>query len=417
MKKRLPLLLLLFSPFFIFAQMKVVAYLPTWANFPNSINSVQLSKITHINVAFANPNNSGTIILSDSRTTGHLATVVNASHNQNVKVFLSIGGAGAPGTIYQTLLSNNTNMNNFVSNLVNYCINNSLDGIDVDIEGDVLNGTYVTKTQYENFVTALATALHAQNLEMTAALATWFATYVSNTAASKFDWINIMSYDAYGPWSGAGEHSTYNLAVSDFTYWKNTKGVPGNKLVIGVPFYGYGWGTYSTSNELSYATIVSTYSGAETKDKIGSGSNMISYNGIPTIQQKTIYACANAAGIMIWQITEDATGAKSLLSTIYDQITACSVGIEENIKNTQPINVYPNPANDVLHLSIYLYESAQTKIAIYDALGKEISVLNNATLAEGNHQFNFNSNDLPTGIYYVKTSYSTYSESTKFIKQ
>jgi len=312
------IVLFLLLPLSAQAQFKVIGYYPTWMNFPSGINNVDLAKVTHINIAFANPNSSGTLIPSDGVTNTQVTTFVTACHNKGVKVFLSIGGAGAPGNIYKNLLSNSTNINSFVAKIISYATTYNLDGIDVDIEGDVLDGSIVTATQYENFVTALATALHGQNKLMSAALATWFADYVTNTAASKFDWINLMSYDAYGPWSGPGPHSPLSLAKSDFQYWNTTKAVPSSQLVIGVPFYGYGWGTYYNSDEIGYCDIVNTYPGAENSDQVGSGSNMISYNGINTIKQKTTYAMQNASGVMIWEIAEDCStsDSRSLLLAI-----------------------------------------------------------------------------------------------------
>ncbi|MFL5728503.1 MAG: MBG domain-containing protein [Cytophagaceae bacterium] len=301
------------------AQFRAVGYYPTWVNYPAGINSVDLTKLTHINIAFANPNAAGTLIPADG-TNADVTTIVNACHAKNVKVFISIGGAGAPGATYQNLLSSAANINSFVTKLVSYTTTYNLDGIDVDIEGDVLDGTTVTAAQYQTFVTSLATALHAQNKLMSAALATWFGSYVTKTAAAQFDWIGIMSYDNAMPCCDpAGPTAPYSQVTSDFAYWNGTKAVPGSKLNIGLPFYGYGWGTYGNGgNEISYCTIVSTYAGAENNDVVGSGSNAIYYNGIPTIKQKTNYAIANAGGIMIWQITEDcsSTSPKSLLAAI-----------------------------------------------------------------------------------------------------
>ncbi len=411
-------ILLLLNTLILNAQVKVVGYLPTWAGFPNSINNVQLTKVTHINVAFANPNTSGAIILEDSRTTTHLATVVTKAHTAGVKVFLSIGGAGAPASTYKTLLSDGTKMSGFVTNLVTYCTNNNLDGIDVDIEGDVLDGSNVTKTQYQTFVTALATALHAKSFQMTAALATWFATYVSNTAAAQFDWINLMSYDNALPSDAAAQHSPYSQTTSDFTYWNTTKGVPGSKLVIGVPFYGYGWGTYADASEISYSTIVSTYSGAENADKVGSGNNVIYYNGIATIKQKTTYACSNAAGIMIWQITEDATGAKSLLTAINDAIALCTVGINENEVESagSALSIYPNPTSETSNIKINIPNLASVNLTIYDNFGREVEVLMNGPLSAGTHVFNLNAASFPAGLYFCKLSSGSGITCSTFIK-
>ncbi len=313
------------------AQFKVIGYLPNWSGYPNSINNVDLTKVTHINIAFANPDATGDITAAAGSLTD-LAVVVTAAHAQNVKVLMSIGGAGAPGSTYTTLIVNN--LSGFVTKLVQFTIDNNLDGIDVDLEGDVI-GNSMSSAQYETFVTALGTGLHAQSKIMTAALATWFAPQVTNNAASKFDFINVMSYDAAGTWTGPGQHSPYTLAVSDFNYWNTTKGIPAAKLIVGVPFYGYFWGTSNTS--YTYSNIVTTYAGAENTDKISPASGgIIYYNGIPTIKQKTVFALNNAGGIMIWQLAGDVTGAKSLLKAIDDVIQGYPTDVAPTISITAP---------------------------------------------------------------------------------
>jgi chitinase len=254
MRNKTFLLLILAGCFFmstpLYSQFKVIGYLPTWNGYPNSINNVDLSKITHLNIAFANPNSSGDLIPSGG-TLVQLGTVITTAHDANVKVLMSIGGAGAPGAIYTNLINNN--LAGFVTKIVQFAVTNNLDGIDVDIEGDVLNGTTMTSTQYENFINALEPALHAENKLMTAALGTWFSSRVTNTAASKFDFINLMSYDAYGTWTGPGQHSSYDFAVNDLLHWTTVKNIPASKLTVGVPFYGYYWGTSNSSS--TYASI------------------------------------------------------------------------------------------------------------------------------------------------------------------
>jgi chitinase len=49
------------------------------------------------------------------------------------------------------------------------------------------------------------------------------------------------------------------------------------------------------------------------------GGQIIYYNGIPTIKQKTDLAKQEASGIMIWQLLGDAPGDKSLLNAIYQR--------------------------------------------------------------------------------------------------
>jgi len=404
------------------AQFKVVGYLPTWLSPGTAINSVDLDKMTHINIAFFNPNNNTGATITGTSTT-QTDAVVTACHAKNVKVFLSIGGAtnATVAQRYQAIIGSSgtaAKQTTFVTTLRDYVLNHNLDGIDVDIEGDILNGTYVNATQYESFVTELHDTLHKHNKEMSAALARWFATRVNNTAAAKFDWINIMSYDAYLPSGNAGPHSPYSMAVSDLAFWKTNKGMPASKLTIGVPFYGYGWGTYATSDELTYCNIVNTYPTAEFYDQVGSDEDMISYNGLPTIRQKTTYALANAAGIMIWQITEDCptSSPKSLLraidSLVHPQITAVT---DPQLSQSQ-LNVFPNPTVHHMQVELNLPTASNGSLLLCDLNGNVLQQLANGALnAQTNYTITLE--NYPAGLYILKLSTDQGTLVRKIVKQ
>ena len=89
--------------------------------------------------------------------------------------------------------------------------------------------------------------------------------------------------------------------------------------MIGLPFYGYGFGTNAPAG-MSYKQIIASYAGAENKDEVTvDGGGIIYYNGISTIKQKVGFAKSNnAAGVMIWQLLGDSTGSLSLLKAIND---------------------------------------------------------------------------------------------------
>jgi chitinase len=52
-------------------------------------------------------------------------------------------------------------------------------------------------------------------------------------------------------------------------------------------------------------------------DQILHLQNIEYYNGIPTIQRKTHLAVQRGSGVMIWELSQDADGANSLLEAIY----------------------------------------------------------------------------------------------------
>jgi len=292
------------------AQKKVIAYIPNWVDLNAFSGTIQYSKLTHINIAFENPDANGYLSFNSGSN-----TIINAAHAQNVKVFVSLGGGsvsegGAIRDNYFNLITP-ANRTAFVQKIYDYVVAHNFDGVDVDLEGPAINA------DYGGFVIALANKLHANGKLISAALSEGYGG--ANVPASTFaayDWINIMAYDATGPWApnNPGQHSPYSMAVNQFNYWTG-RGLPANKAVIGLPFYGYGFGA-SANQGISFANIVAQYPGAENVDQVG---NTIYYNGIPTIKQKTTFAIQNAAGVMIWELSQDATGAKSLLTAV-DQV-------------------------------------------------------------------------------------------------
>ncbi|KAF2327922.1 glycosyl hydrolase family 18 protein [Flavobacterium ginsenosidimutans] len=297
---------------FSVAQKKVIAYIPNWIDLNAFSSTIQYSKLTHINIAFENPDANGYLSFNSGSN-----TIINAAHAQNVKVFVSLGGGsvsegGAIRDNYFNLITP-ANRTAFIQKIYDYVVAHNFDGVDVDLEGPAING------DYGGFVIALANKLHANGKLISAALSEGYggANVPSSTFAT-YDWINIMAYDATGPWApnNPGQHSPYSMAVNQFNYWTG-RGLPASKAVIGLPFYGYGFGA-SANQGISYANIVAQYPGAENLDQVG---NTIYYNGIPTIKQKTTFAIQNAAGVMIWELSQDATGSKSLLTAINQVIT------------------------------------------------------------------------------------------------
>ncbi len=71
-----------------------------------------------------------------------------------------------------------------------------------------------------------------------------------------------MSYDRTGPWrpDRPGHHSPYTMAVEDLDYWHKVRSIPKEKLGLGLPFYGYGFGALdSPAVSMNYKEITSLY--------------------------------------------------------------------------------------------------------------------------------------------------------------
>lgn len=184
------------------------------------------------------------------------------------------------------------------------------DGLDVDIEGPSIN------KDYGAFIQDLSQALKPKGKLLTAALSQGYGgKNVPDSVFEHFDFVNIMAYDGAGYWQpdAPGQHSSLEFAKSNVAYWLK-RGLPKSKAVLGVPFYGYGFGAAFRKRDYPYSEIVNTYLGAENLDQVG---NTIWYNGIPTIKAKAQYVVDEGlAGVMIWSLDYDVKGKHSLLSAI-----------------------------------------------------------------------------------------------------
>lgn len=269
-----------------------------------------LKRLTHVNLWFLNPDSLGNF----PHDLSSLDPFISRAHRKDVKVLFSIGG-GSKHPQYHRLLTDE-HRSDFVRKLVDVALRTNVDGIDVDLEGSDINNNY------EQFVIELAEALRKHNKIITAAIAIYYKDQLSDKALAQYDFVNVMSYDRTGPWrpEKPGPHAAYEHAVEDLEYFATVRKIPREKMTLGVPFYGYGYGPHLTSPAISmnYGDIVSTYPGAEFLDEWKRpDGKILYYNGIPTIRKKTELARQKAGGVMIWQVRGDAKGSKSLLRTIH----------------------------------------------------------------------------------------------------
>lgn len=308
MKKYCLLLAIIITCLVVNAQQnpfRVIGYLRLQNIADGQYSKVDYSKVTHINIAFINPDSTGNFPILRG-----LKSFADYMHQRHVKVMASMGGGLAPA--YYSNLLTDANRQTLIQKLAQLTELYDLDGIDVDLEGERVDANY------ENFITGLSSALKLKGKLLTAAVATVYKTRYTDKALAQFDFISIMSYDKTGPWRPEipGPHAPYEMAVADMNYWSVEKGITKNKLNLGIPFYGYGFGTNAPA-DMSFRGIISKYSGAEKTDSVKvAGGGTVYYNGIPTIQNKTTLALQQAGGIMIWQLLQDATGANSLLTTV-----------------------------------------------------------------------------------------------------
>jgi GH18 family chitinase len=257
---------------------------------------IPYQQLTHINYAFLIPNADGTF--EKINNAWKLKQIVETAHSHNVQVSISVGGWGWDAQ-FEELAANPPTRAAFVQNLKAFVDEYQLDGADIDWE-------YPDPGQSSQNFLALIQELRAampDKLLTTAVVSYGDSNGLGVPAESfdLFDFVNIMTYD--GPDHGSMEQFEKGLA-----YW-NERGLPKEKIVMGVPFYG--------DPNMPYFKIVQADPTAAQTDSFEYYGQTFHYNGIPTIQSKTRRAMEKANGIMFWALDHDAQGELSLVNAIY----------------------------------------------------------------------------------------------------
>ncbi len=297
---------------------KVVGYYPSWQ--PDKIDRVQFDVLTHINYAFAIPTAEGGVRpLENGQTAKKL---IEIAHQYNVKVLIAVGGWSYNDipleATFMDATSSDEKIKKFADAIIALMNEYGFDGVDMDWEHPRVDGD--SSVRYTKLMMILSAELKKQGKLLTAAVlsgVTADGNVYYDAAAHKdeviqcVDWFNVMAYDG-----GDGErHSSYDFAVNCGNYWKNTRKMPAEKVVLGVPFY-------ARPSWAAYDDILKADSSADSKDVAVYQGMEAHYNGVPTIQKKTQWALENAGGVMIWEVTQDtAERNKSLLSAIGKTIT------------------------------------------------------------------------------------------------
>jgi chitinase len=301
---------------------KVVGYL-AGGHF-SRIDELELKSLTYLNLAFANPDQHGNLLFDGNHD---ITPVVLKAHEAKLKVFVSLAGGGRPDTtIWKSVLSPR-HRSAFVKHIVDYVQQHDLDGVDVDIEGNLLP---TIRELYNPFVIELREALHAKGKGITAALgATHIHESIRREALEAYDFINVMVYDKTGIWrpNDIGPHSPYSYAEEAIIFWTEKIKIPAERIVLGLPFYGFDF--TPPARYIDFKEIIQGDPALSYQDSAG----MRYYNGIPTIVKKTVLARERLGGVMIWEIACDTTGDLSLLRAIVQTLEAGNCDVKTFFKD------------------------------------------------------------------------------------
>ena len=340
---------------------RVVAYVMGWTTQPD----FRPEQLTHINFAFAKIDPEGKVVLPHPGVADQLSQLrALKARNPALKIMLSVGGWTAEGFSDAALTDGSRNL--FATSAIALLREHQLDGIDLDWEypGQGVAGIKSRLEDKRNF-TLLLQALRMQ-LDRASAndgrrrgdrylltIASADREYFDYTEMDKLhvylDWLNVMSYDFFNsltPTTGhhAGLYRSPLAAPSDRYADASIKqylaaGIPADKLVLGVAFYGRGFaGVNPLHDGLNqayerfeaahpYSELVESYIGkqgfvrewdARAKAPFlwnATTHAFITYDDPESIRIKAEYVKAHhLGGMMFWELSQDHQG--ELLGTI-----------------------------------------------------------------------------------------------------
>jgi len=238
-------------------------------------DSIDVWRLSHINYAFVDIKDNRAWLHNEATDTVNLRKLSELKKiNPDLKILISIGGWTWSKNFSDATLTD-TSTRNFALSAVDIVSKYKLDGIDIDWEyPGMIGDSNVYRPEDKQHYTALFKELREglNSLGLTTRMKYYVTTavggsqsYIDHTEMDKVqqytDYINIMSYDYAGGWDPISGHHT-NLYVSSgdsdqYSAHRSIQafiaaGVPANKIVIGMAFYGKGWQMESTDNNGLY---------------------------------------------------------------------------------------------------------------------------------------------------------------------
>ena len=316
--------------------------------------------ITHLNYAhgrFKNPKTGdGGIVITESSKVPIKKVVALKEKNPNLKVMLMVGGWGAHADGFSMMAKDAAKRAEFCHSINEHMKNHKLDGIDIDWEYPTQsadNETGCDPNDTKNFnilLKQLRDTLGTSKIISFASSSS--AKYVDWPTAIKYiDYVNVMTYDMgaapNGHNSALYKSSTFSSRSCDESVQLHVKaGVPLNRQVMGIPFYGKAEKNPTAANKIfeysvKYYEIPAILNDGKYKDKPlarpvyrrwestakvpylvdDSGKNVLSYDDPESMAEKGAYIKAKGLlGGMFWEFrydTSDFQLQKALAKAIY----------------------------------------------------------------------------------------------------
>ncbi len=318
---------------------------------------IDAKKLTRVNYAFANIAEGRIVEGAPTDAANFAALTALKKNNPHLTVLVSVGGWLWSGGFSDAAL-NPASRAIFIDSVEAFLTRYNLDGLDIDWEYPGMSGaghafrpedkrTYtLLLRELRGRFNQLAGKLHRPlYLTIATGASTDFLDHTEMREVAKYvDTVNLMAYDYYEP----GEQETTGNHAPLFTDPADPKaisadrsvreyekaGVPAEKLVLGVPFYGHVWGQVQPTNHglfqpghpvpnsyADYAAIATTMLGQGYSRYWDAAASVpylynaekqifVSYEDPESLALKCKYVNdRHLKGIMFWDYAGDPSGA------------------------------------------------------------------------------------------------------------
>ncbi|XP_057514835.1 cysteine-rich receptor-like protein kinase 21 [Actinidia eriantha] len=316
------------------------------SDFP--ISNVSSPLFSHLICAFAGLNSSTyhlSLSSSDTKSFSNFTTTVQQK-NPSVLTLLSIGGGSADSSVFSSMVSQSNYRKSFIESSIETARSYGFHGLDfcwvsASNESEMAN----IATLFDEWRSAVESeARNSNESQLILTMAVQYSPYLDNTSfpiesiKKNLNWVHVMAYDYYMPtwWNHtrafAALYDPGSEVSTDYgiNAWINA-GLTANKLVLGLPFYGYAWTLVNPNDNaigapakgpaitddgsMSYKDIkgyikrygaVSNYNATYVVNYCIIGSSCIVFDDVEVVKTKVAYAKKmDLLGFFVWQVPYD----------------------------------------------------------------------------------------------------------------
>ncbi|KAK7411614.1 hypothetical protein VNO78_03049 [Psophocarpus tetragonolobus] len=382
------------------------------------VSDINSALYTHLICAFADLNSTSyelSISPGDEESFSSFTNTVKKK-NPSISTLLSIGGSDANYSIFKSMASNASSRKSFIQSSIRIARLYGFEGLDMawtsaNTSSDMSNMGKLFEEWREASKSEAANSSSTSELILAATVKLRpglnFTSYPVESIRSNLNWAHVVAYEYHKPTKEnfAGAYAALFDPSGDVNTDSGMKewirsGVPSNKLLLGLPFYGYAWtlenpkengiGAPTTGpaitagGDMQYKKIRAyiqqygasvQYNSTYETNYWTLGSTWICFDDVHAIRGKVSYAREmKLLGYAVWQVPYDSNWVLSRAAALQvDQTEHGKVnyGSRDSWPGyTDTSELFQGNAPDLKVFSFYDIELATAKFSIQNKLGQ-----------------------------------------------